>query len=144
VDNPAHSARLCPSARCGEGATLLGVVGPEGRVVYITPALAITREFATAAQARGRPEAQFRFADQCVEGRCVQWTGSRCGVIDELVSFSRDTHLGEADGLPACSIRGRCRWFAQSGAQACAVCPLVVTDARELVPITFELSQPNT
>ena len=27
--------------------------------------------------------------------------------------------------LPSCSIRRRCGWFAQTGAAACAVCPVV-------------------
>jgi hypothetical protein len=30
--------------------------------------------------------------------------------------------------LPRCAIRSSCRWFAQRGAEACAVCPLVVAD----------------
>ena len=40
---------------------------------------------------RGRsPETRFRFAQPCAESRCSQWTGSRCGVIDQaLASFPR-------------------------------------------------------
>jgi hypothetical protein len=30
--------------------------------------------------------------------------------------------------LPACGIRRTCRWFAQRGAAACGVCPLIVAD----------------
>jgi hypothetical protein len=30
--------------------------------------------------------------------------------------------------LPACAIRHSCRWYAQRGAAACAVCPQIVAD----------------
>jgi hypothetical protein len=30
--------------------------------------------------------------------------------------------------LPKCSIRSQCRWFLQHGRDACAVCPLIITD----------------
>jgi hypothetical protein len=30
--------------------------------------------------------------------------------------------------LPACAIRRTCRWYAQRGAAACTVCPLIVAD----------------
>ena len=34
----------------------------------------------------------------------------------------------ESGRLPHCAIRRDCRWFAQRGADACAVCPRVVAD----------------
>ena len=34
----------------------------------------------------------------------------------------------ESGRLPRCAIRRTCRWFAQRGADACAVCPRVVAD----------------
>jgi hypothetical protein len=34
-------------------------------------------------------------------------------------------------GLPPCAIRPTCRWHAERGAAACAVCDQVVTDTRE-------------
>ena len=33
--------------------------------------------------------------------------------------------------LPQCSIRESCRWFDQTGADACAVCDAVVTETRD-------------
>ena len=35
----------CPSAPCEPGATLLGLVGEDGRVGYLTPAIRIDRDF---------------------------------------------------------------------------------------------------
>jgi hypothetical protein len=49
-------------------------------------------------------------------------------VIDEVLQVVAPR--GDLAELPECSIRAQCRWFAQSGAAACAACPEVVTDAR--------------
>ena len=110
---------------------LLGIVGSNGIVGYVQPAVPVDREFVEEARRRGEPERRFRFAQPCLEGGCKQWTGSRCGVIDRVL----DAKPGSDDvaltaGLPECSIRPNCRWFAQVGASACAVCPLVITDSR--------------
>jgi hypothetical protein len=62
-----------------------------------------------------------------VEGGCGYWADGRCGVIDNvLVDLRLKT---ENSGLPACSIRSNCRWFSQSGASACRVCPEVITES---------------
>jgi hypothetical protein len=62
-----------------------------------------------------------------------QWTGSRCGVIDRaLAAGVAPAAAGEDAGarasLPQRAIRSTCRWFAQSGADACSICPLIATD----------------
>lgn len=124
----------CPSAPCDSGAVLLGVAGPEGQFGYLTPAVRVSDDLAAKLQARGSPERRFRFAQPCVEGRCRQWTGSRCGVIDRVLD-ARSEHAerdSTREALPQCAIRPTCRWFAQSGADACSACPLVLTDLRML------------
>lgn len=131
---------LCPSAQCEDGAILLGVVGSDGLVGYVRPQLRIDEGFVREAHRGRAPERRFRFAQSCVEARCEQWTGSRCGVIDEVVDEvgGNPTGAGPVEReapqpvalLPRCTIRSRCRWFHQSGATACAVCPLVITDLR--------------
>lgn len=121
--------RACPSSTLDHATHLLGVVGPDGRVHYVSPALPLDDGFRAKARDLGLPETRFRFTGACVEGACAQWTGSRCGVIDNVV--------GQADGveldteLRPCTIRRDCRWFAQQGGAACHVCPLVVTDTRQ-------------
>jgi hypothetical protein len=118
----------CPSARCEEGATLLGIVGADGVVGYITPELEVDFEFCREVRKRGRPEARFRFAQPCAEGRCTQWVGDRCGLIELVLQSPTKPSTAETSlpGLPPCVIRSTCRWFAQEGGQACLVCPSVV------------------
>jgi hypothetical protein len=129
VSGPSEEAKACPSTRVHEGAILLGIVGPEGRVAYLTPETRVDEEFVKAVQNRGRPEKRFRFASRCVEDGCGHWTGNRCGVIQQALESDLDQAVTDARGpLPACAIRPRCRWFGQEGRRACAVCPLIVHD----------------
>ena len=122
---PGAGELTCPSSRCEPGATLLGVIEADGTVGYITPRLTIDEAFVERAHEGRRPESRFRFAGQCVESGCRQWTGTRCGVIDRVMGAGLEPRAG---GLPRCAIRSSCRWFAQAGAEACAVCPLVITE----------------
>ena len=124
-----HPERTCPSSSCEPGAKLIGVVNSDGTVGYVSPPLEIDVDFVEHAKRGRTPEKRFRFAGPCVEGRCAQWTGSRCGVIDTVLTTPDRPQAPER--LPHCGIRSTCRWYAQSGAEACAVCPLVVTDLRE-------------
>lgn len=124
--------RLCPSARCEEGAILIGIVGENGVVGYITPQMKVDSDFVHQAHMGRVPEKRFRFSQPCIESGCRQWTGSRCGVIDRVLKVAEEANATDAStaALPKCSIRPRCRWFAQVGSRACAVCPLVITDVR--------------
>jgi hypothetical protein len=138
---PGPGAKSCPSALCEEDALLLGVVVPDGTVAYVQPPTRISADFVAQAQARGHPERSFRFSTTCRESACQQWTGTGCGVID-IVIGARPQEPPAADRpaagkpaagkpsarLPACGIRRTCRWFAQHGAAACAVCPQIVAD----------------
>ena len=138
--------KSCPSALCEEDALLLGVVGPDGAVAYLQPPTRVSADFVRQAQARGRPERSFRFSAPCREAGCPQWTGQGCGVIDIMIGSrpeepATEPATGPTAGpgagpgavrgahLPACGIRRTCRWFAQRGAAACGVCPLIVADA---------------
>src|SRR5215210_4139244 len=118
----------CPSSRCEPGATLLGVIEADGTVGYITPRLTVDENFVERARRGRAPERRFRFSGPCVEAGCRQWTGSRCGLIDRVLDAGLDPPEPEGRGLPHCSIRSSCRWFDQSGADACRVCPLVITE----------------
>jgi hypothetical protein len=124
-----ESEHLCPSGRCESGALLIGVVGASGKVGYLTPPAAVDDAFVDQALEGRAPERRFRFAQACAENGCDHWSEGRCGVIDAVVQMAdEDTIEAEVGALPACGIRPRCRWFAQRGAAACRVCPLVVTD----------------
>jgi hypothetical protein len=125
---------LCPSAPCEPGAVLVGVVLTDGRVAFAADRLVVETEFVQVARQGRAPEKRFRFASPCLRHGCAQWAHDRCGVIDSVIDGAE---AAEFDGdLPACSIRPECRWFAQAGANACAICPAVITDLREdAVPI---------
>jgi hypothetical protein len=120
---------LCPSAPCHEGAILVGIVMPDGRVAFASDRVVVDGEFVQIARQGRSPESRFRFGSACAKSGCAQWTGERCGVIDSVLEAAP----GEAGAseLPECSIRHQCRWFNQRGAAACAVCPEVLTDMRE-------------
>ena len=117
----------CPSARAEPGNLLYGRV-TDGQVERLGTPLAVTPEFVASVSANGPPERRFRFAGTCQEGRCAQWTGSGCGVIERVLAEMAPP-AGEAP-LPRCVLRAQCRWFAQEGRPACSACSHVVTDRR--------------
>jgi hypothetical protein len=127
---------LCPSSRCQEGAILLGIVLADGSVAFAKDRIVVDGAFVQNATKPGShpPETRFRFSTPCAKGGCNQWSGSRCGVIDSVLEEAREQNFQpQADAaLPECSIRGNCRWFEQTGANACAVCDLVVTETRDI------------
>jgi hypothetical protein len=118
---------LCPSARCKEGALVLGIVLPNKTIAYADQRLRI--DAAQADQMRNgavSPEKRFRFSSACAQKGCGQWSNGRCGVIEEVLETPFPASLPR--DLPECSIRTQCRWFAQRGAEACSVCRYVITD----------------
>ncbi len=117
---------LCPSSRCAEGAILLGVVGSDAQVQFLNQPVRIDAEFVDIAHQGRRPEKRFRFSSPCATNACRHWTGSRCGVIDEVFDSVPETHRIET--RPRCAIREQCRWHRQEGDAACGACPLVITD----------------
>ena len=114
---------LCPSARCEDGAILLGVVASDGRVAYLTPEVRIDPDFVARAALGRAPERRFRFAQPCATADCGHWTGSRCGLVEHAMA---ETPATVPTALPRCSIRRECRWFAEQGRRACQVCPRVI------------------
>jgi hypothetical protein len=103
---------------------VIGIVGPDGVVGALRPPLPVDRNFVQ--QAGPRSESRFRFAEPCAGSRCGHWLADdddagRCGLIDGLL----EDQAPAAEHLPACGIRRTCRWFAQRGPHACAVCPHV-------------------
>lgn len=117
-------ATLCPSARLKEGAVLLGVVMPDGRVAFAGDRLIVNDAFVLDALEGRVAETRFRFAGPCVQGGCAHWTGTRCGAFDSLAEAPSSA---PESSFPDCSIRSQCRWFQQAGTDACRACPIVVT-----------------
>ncbi len=121
-------SKSCPSAPCTEGAKVLGVINEDREVQFLNFPLPVTDGFIKSVAEAGDPEKRFRFSNKCVKSGCSQWTGTRCGVIDKVMDGIESRYW--KNHLPDCSIRDTCRWFSQNGADACRVCPLVVTDSR--------------
>jgi hypothetical protein len=121
---------LCPSSKCTDGAQLIGVVKEDGHVDMLKEAIQVDETFVNVAKQGRLPEMRFRFANKCIKNGCKQWTGERCGIIDQIMQ-----HVNETDNtsLPECSIRPQCRWYNQSGMEACKICPLVITDVTEMI-----------
>jgi len=118
---------LCPSATCAPGVSLIGTLGADGRIKHLRTPLKIDADFVETVQARGEPEAHFRFSTQCVEGHCSHWTGAACGLIETILDrVEAEASVLKADAVPSCPIRSQCRWYAQEGRSACMVCDLVV------------------
>jgi hypothetical protein len=118
---------LCPSSRAEEGAFVIGVVQEDGTVGLFGRPLPVNADFLEDARKGRAPEKRFRFSAPCVNSNCRQWSSGRCGVIDKVLRIAPP----ENTRLSPCGIRADCRWFSQAGAEACAVCTLVVTDTRE-------------
>lgn len=120
---------LCPSSKAQDGARLIGIRQDDGTVAILPQPLQINEDFILEANRSSRAEQKFRFTNKCVESGCTQWTGSRCGVADKVISVIHDLPVQEA--LPDCGIRPQCRWFRQNGPDACRVCPFVITHTTE-------------
>lgn len=118
---------LCPSGRCAVGSRLIGIVGSDGRLGYVTPPLEVDTNFIEVSKRGRAPESRFRFAEPCLGQNCEHWAGNECGLIGRM-STTADNQPVLSDGseLPRCGIRSQCRWFSQRGREACGVCPIVV------------------
>jgi hypothetical protein len=119
---------LCPSARARHGALLVGIVQGDGTVAFLEEKVVVDPSLFRE-MTRGRdPEYRFRFASGCRRDNCLNWENGGCGLLKRAES---DLGLGSIarvqTDLPACSIRERCVWYSQHGAEACNTCRYVVT-----------------
>ena len=119
------AARSCPSAPATAGASLLGILGADGKIHNLRTKLQVDQAFLETAG--DKVEARMRFTNRCETSGCMQWTGSRCGVIDRAMTMLSEPIAAK---LPACTIRATCRWFDQTGPSACSTCAYIVTDTR--------------
>jgi hypothetical protein len=108
------------------GANLLGVVQPDGRLSYLPPGIGVDAELARLVRQNRPAEVAFRYSARCVESRCLHWRDQRCSALDEVRSHFAT--LAGTPELPPCGVRSQCRWHAQAGDAACAVCPLLSSD----------------
>jgi hypothetical protein len=117
---------LCPSVTAEPGVILLGVVQADGRVGYVSTPLRVDEDFVRRVEAEGNPAKRYRFAGPCIEAGCAHWQAGGCDLPDAVADLIAEREDDEA--LPHCSIRSSCRWYRQSGQEACRSCALVLTD----------------
>jgi hypothetical protein len=131
VSQAPSTERLCPSAPAEPGAQLIGVVGAQGQVEHLLTPLVVDASFIdTARRHGGLLGKRFRFASTCQQGGCSHWADHACGLIGRLQDAAQAQAIERRTSLPECGIRKQCRWWMQSGRDACSVCTLVVTDQR--------------
>lgn len=120
-----NSRILCPSSRCKEGASLLGIVQSNGIVSLATEQIEVTKDFIEIVKLGRKPESRFRFADSCIQSSCNHWKDHKCTLINKVIDVFNKSGTVHP---PECHIRNECRWYTQRGNMACAVCPYVITD----------------
>jgi hypothetical protein len=123
-----ESSVLCPSWGCEPGASLIGIVLPNGTVAFSNKRIVIDAEFVEAARSAGAPEKRFRFSSTCKRAACIQWADERCGRVDAIVEQHEGADPDAPFALPECAMRPQCRWHLQSGVAACRACPEIITD----------------
>jgi len=125
-----ESAILCPSWRCEAGASLIGIVLPNGTVAFSKDRIVVNDAFVEVARQGRSPEKRFRFTSTCKRAACAQWSDGKCGIVEVIIGEHqvRAAGVDEPVMLPECSIRPHCRWHLQAGDEACYACPEVITD----------------
>ena len=130
---PDDKPKLCPSARPDmAGAVAFGVIGgtaEEPVASYLKETIPVTPELLQLARPV-KPTEVFRFAAPCAESGCQHYSDDSCRLA-EKISANVPTGFQK---LPACKIRGSCRWWAEQGRAACFRCPLVVTEHHSAGP----------
>lgn len=128
-DKKTEEDYLCPSYLSKPGAQLFGIV-EDGKVQYLEEAIIVDKTFTEAAKKGRSAESRFRFAGKCIKGGCAQWNNGSgvCGLTDKLID---EVSAAPAAELQHCAIREKCRWFAQRGATACAICSESVRNMEE-------------
>jgi hypothetical protein len=71
-----------------------------------------------------KPAEIFRIAGTCSENDCQHYDGSKCRLVERIV----DGLPIVTEQIPACAIRSTCRWWYQSGKEACLRCQQIVRD----------------
>jgi hypothetical protein len=110
--------KLCPSARCTEGALLIGIRDTNGKVVFLGNPLTIEKSLADDLRHGRPPEIRFRFAQYCVQNRCQNREHNGCQVAARVISEDAVRLNAECGGIANGSRK--------MGSQACQVCSSII------------------
>jgi hypothetical protein len=130
MEPPPGPEFLCPSTSAENATLVIGVVQRRedeewGRVAYARSQVAFTDALRALTEPVGAAEV-LRLAGPCAEDRCAHHVDHRC-TLGERAAEVLPTVVQRA---PRCSIRSRCRWYAEQGVAACLRCPGIVTSTR--------------
>jgi hypothetical protein len=132
---------MCPSAQPGmKEPRLIGVAMFEQErpyVAYLNEPVPLSQEVLAMA-GPANPNEVFRIAAHCEESRCTHFNGQQCTLATRIVQILPAV----VDALPACLIRGTCRWYTQEGKAACFRCPQVITQPLDASPEYEQAARP--
>lgn len=123
----------CPSGLANDkDAYILGAITEDG-LVFAEPGIKAS-EVLELLPTGVLPEEIFRFHSPCATNGCGHYSESRdiCTLGERVVA-----NIAPLAMIPRCSIRQKCRWYAEQGSQACLRCPLIATvsDPTELLAL---------
>ncbi|MDH6132924.1 hypothetical protein P3T37_002310 [Kitasatospora sp. MAA4] len=129
----------CPSAKPDRPeAVVLGIHADSDGLTYLdTPVPAA--EAVALLPPDVIPTRVLRFAGHCYAS-CHQRIGDSCGLVTKTALHAPAV---EDSSLPRCHLRPRCKWWQQTGADACRRCPLVVHDVRVDDELSMRIANPN-
>ena len=118
---------MCPAYRCKPGSLLFGACNEDGTVAIFPDGFVVDADFAEEVKKQPvTPERRFRFAGKCIESGCKQWSNGRCGIGEQVAKLAEQ--IETVDAYFPCPIRENCRWFLQTGYDACKLCPFIPTE----------------
>jgi hypothetical protein len=118
---------LCPSSAAEmDNSVIFGIVlgTPEAPEVFHLNQVQPVPDELLELDAPVKPAEIFRIAAACSEGDCKHYDGNRCRLVERIVNGLPTV----AEKLPNCAIRSTCRWWHQSGKEACLRCQQIVRD----------------
>lgn len=122
VDDRAQA--WCPSGvATAPESVVLGVRSGESGTVRYLAAPVPAADVLGAVPEGIEPSRVLRFASHCVSA-CLHRSGNDCSLVSKVLALPPDSTDG---AVPRCHLRAHCKWWTQSGVDACRRCPAVVT-----------------
>lgn len=127
----ADDTLLCPSAACTKKNLLLGFVRDDGKVERFSNPANVDQDLVHTVARHPWVRDRLRFVGNCAAAGCKNWSDGKCSVVRLAVAAAKDVGLlDNAENLPPCSIRGKCRWFREQSHAACRACVYVKSEIR--------------
>ncbi|NED82122.1 hypothetical protein G3I76_18735 [Streptomyces sp. SID11233] len=116
--------RWCPSGDASRPeSVVLGVrSGDGGQVVYLADPVPAADVLGAIPEGIA-PNRVLRFASHCVSD-CANRVGEACGLIERITTVPAGTVPA---AVPRCHLRPHCKWWNQTGVEACHRCPALTT-----------------